>query len=229
MKKSISIFVILAFLGFKESLYSQENESADHLKKQKDSKFFIVELEIPNVSFFFTSLTANRDFKNYGFELGLDLLLTYRFTSFLDLGTGVFLNAQIFAYNAFLLNTDNIRDSFRSTSVGWNAGGQVKFLFFPKVWMSPYIRISIGYDRTTEIFWEYSVQSITQFNGIRYTVSGGVSLEWKNVRYFIEGGLFGKKNISVSGERSISIDKPNIQDSIGFVIKAGWNFRFYFN
>ncbi len=223
MKKSISIFVILALLGFKKSLYSQENESADHLKKQKDSKFFILELG-PDAAFFYTDLTENRDLENSGFELGLDLLLTYRFTSFFDLGFGGFFNGLFGSVYDRTMTSD-----FVSSSRGWNAGGQVKFLFFPKVLISPYIRISIGYDRTTEIFWEYDVQSITQFNGIRYTVSGGASLEWKNFRYFTEVEFLRKRNISVPGERSISIDRPNIQDSIGYISRIGVNFNIYFN
>ncbi len=228
MKKSISIFVILAFLGLKESLYSQENESADHLKKQKDSKFFILELGIP-ASLFLTSSTENRDFENFGVEAGIDLLLNYRFTSFFDLGVGGFFNGQIYTYNGFFSNNANIRDFSSSISTGWNVGGQVKFLFFPEVWISPYMRISIGYDRTTEILEEDNVRYTVQFDGIRYIVSGGISLGWKYVRYLIEGGLFGKKNISVSGQRLITIDRPNIQNSIGFVIRGSWSFYIYFN
>ncbi len=226
MKKSISIFVILAFLGFKESLYSQENESADHLKKQKDSKFFILELGLGNTSFVYTSSIENRDFKNFGAEAGIDLLLNYRFTSFFDLGVGGFFNSQIFTYNNLVSNNANIRDFSSSISTGWNVGGQVRFLFFPEVLISPYMRISIGYDRTTEILEEDNVR----FDGIRYIVSGGISLSiWKYVRIFIEGGLFGKNNISVSSRRLITIDMPNIQDSIGFVIRVSWSFNIYFN
>ncbi len=224
MKKSISIFVILAFLGLKESLYSQENESSDHLKKQKDSKFFILELGLWNFSFFYTDLTENRDLDNSGFELGFDLLLTYRFTSFFELGFGGFFNG-LFGF----VNDRTMINSSVSSSTGWNLGGQVKLLFFPEIWISPYIKASIGYDGTTEILEEDNVRYTVQFDGIRYTVLGGISKGGKNVRYSIEGGLLGKKNISVSSRRSIIIDKPNIQNSIGFIIKIGWNLSVHFN
>ncbi len=217
MKKSISIFVILALLGFKESLYSQEDAPSP-----KNSNFFILELGAP-LSFFNASAMEDKDFKNRGLEIGVDLLLTYRFNSFFDFGVGGFFNLQL----AF--NTGQTVNSSTSFSTGWNAGGQVKFLFFPEVWISPYIRASIGYDRTIDAGVESLLGGALQLNGIRYTFLGGISLGGKTVRFLIEGGLLGKNNISVSDKRLIPIDRPNIQDSIGYIIRTGLRFNIYLN